>query len=61
LKRIIGKIPPGIIGEDLKDNVTIEADIQSKYKTVRKDQRRELKKLPLHRVDGDQTQLNLRD
>jgi hypothetical protein len=55
LKRIIGKIPPGIIGEDLKDNVTIEADIKSKYRTVKKEQRRELRKLPLHRIEGDQT------
>lgn len=61
LKRIIGKIPPGIIGDDLKDNVTIEADIQCKFKTVKKEQRRELKKLPLHRMECDQTQLNLRD
>lgn len=37
LKRIIGKIPPGIIAEDLKDNVTIEADIKSKYRTVKKE------------------------
>jgi len=61
LKRLIGKIPPGIIGEDLKDNVTIESDIFGKYKTVKKESRRELSKLPLHRIDGDQTQLNLRD
>ena len=61
LKRIIGKLPPGIISEDLKDNVTIESDITCKYRTVKKESRRELSKLPLHRIDGDQTQLNLRD
>ena len=61
LKRILGKIPPGIISEDLKDNVTIESDITCKYRTVKKESRRELSKLPLHRIDGDQTQLNLRD
>lgn len=55
----MGKIPPGIINEDLKDNVTIESDITSRYKTVKKESRRELSKLPLHRTEGDQTQLNL--
>ena len=59
LKKIVGKIPPGIINEDLKDNVTIESDITSRYKTVKKESRRELSKLPLHRTEGDQTQLNL--
>ena len=55
LKRIIGKIPPGIITDDLKENVTIEDDIISKYRTVKKEQRRELSKLPLHKIDKDQT------
>jgi len=55
LKRIIGKIPPGIISEDLKDNVTIESDIVCRYRTVRKESRRELSRLPLHRIDQDQT------
>jgi len=53
LKRIIGKIPPGIIHEDLKDNVTIESDIASRFKTLKRDARRELSKLPLHRIDTD--------
>ena len=53
LKRIIGRIPPGIIGDDLKDNLTIESDIFCKYRTVKKEQRRELAKLPLHKLDGD--------
>jgi len=53
LKKIVGKIPPGIINEDLKDNVTIESDITSRYKTVKKESRRELSKLPLHRTEGD--------
>jgi len=61
LKRLIGKIPPGIITEDLKDNETIESDILNKFKTVKKESRRELSKLPIHRTDVDQTQLNLRD
>lgn len=59
LKRIVGKIPPGIINEDLKDNVTIESDITARYKTVEKGSRRELARLPLHATGGDQTHLNL--
>jgi hypothetical protein len=48
-------VPPGIIGDDLKDNVTIESDINAKYKLVRKEQKRELRKLPLHYNNTDQT------
>lgn len=60
LKRIIGKVPPGIIGEDLKDNVTIEADVSLKFKILKKDNKRELNKLPLHRIEGmGHTLLNL--
>ena len=60
LKRIIGKVPPGIINEDLKDNVTIESDVELRYKVLKKENRRELNKLPLHRIDGtDYTLLNL--
>ena len=51
LKKIVGKIPPGIITEDLKDNITIESDIISKSKVVKKDNRRDLSKLNLHRID----------
>jgi len=29
LKRIIGKLPPGIITEDLRDNLTIDSHIKS--------------------------------
>jgi hypothetical protein len=61
LKRIIGKLPPGIISDDLKDNITIESDVSLKYKVLKKENRRELNKLPLHRVDGDHTLLNLRN
>jgi hypothetical protein len=61
LKRIIGKIPPGIITDDLKANITIESEVMGQFKTVKKEQRRELAKLPLHRLEGDQTQLNLKD
>jgi hypothetical protein len=61
LKRIIGKVPPGIISDDLKDNVTIESDVTLKYKVLKKENRRELNKLPLHRIDGDHTILNLRN
>lgn len=42
LKRIIGKIPPGIISDDLKDNVTIESDITNKYKTVKSSSKRQV-------------------
>jgi Ran GTPase-activating protein (RanGAP) involved in mRNA processing and transport len=59
LKRIIGKIPPGIISEDLKDNVTIEADITNKYKTLAKNNKQHAARLPLHSQDGDYTQLDL--
>lgn len=41
--------------------MTIESDVTCKYRTVKKESRRELSKLPLHRIEGDQTQLNLRD
>jgi Ran GTPase-activating protein (RanGAP) involved in mRNA processing and transport len=61
LKKIIGKIPPGIINADLKDNVTIEENVVQNFRTVRRDQKRELSKLPIHRVDMDQTQLILKD
>ena len=59
LKKIVGKIPPGIISEDLKDNVTIESDVQPRSKIVKKSNRRELMKLPIHRIDEDQSQLLL--
>lgn len=60
LKRIIGKVPPGIISDDLKDNFTIENDVTLKYKVLReKENRRELNKLPLHKIGGDHTMLNL--
>lgn len=61
LKKIMGKIPPGIINSDLKDNLTIEEGIVQHFKKVKKDQRRELAKVPIHRLDIDQTQLHLRD
>lgn len=54
-------MPPGIISDDLKDNITIESDVSLKYKVLKKENRRELNKLPLHRVDGDHTLLNLRN
>jgi hypothetical protein len=50
LKKIIGKIPPGIISDDLKDNITIESDIIGKSRVVKKENRRELAK-NLHRID----------
>ena len=60
LKRIMGKVPSGIISDDLKDNFTIENDVTLKYKVLReKENRRELNKLPLHKIDGDHTMLNL--
>lgn len=60
LKRIMGKVPSGIISDDLKDNFTIENDVTLKYKILReKENRRELNKLPLHKIDGDHTMLNL--
>lgn len=61
LKKIIGKIPPGIINSDLKDNLTIEESITQNFRTVKKDAKRELSKIPIHRLDQDQTQLSLRD
>ena len=61
LKKIIGKIPPGIINDDLKDNITIESDIRNKFRVVKRDNRRELAKLPLHKIDQDQSRLDLRD
>ena len=61
MKRIIGKVPPGIISDDLKDNITIESDVTLKYKVLKKENRRELNKLPLHRIEGDHTLLNLRN
>jgi hypothetical protein len=30
-------VPPGIIADDLKDNVTIESDIKAKFKIIRKE------------------------
>jgi len=59
LKRLEGKIPPGIIGQDLKDNMTIDINISNHLKTVKKEHRRELAKVPIHRLDCDQRQLNL--
>ena len=61
LKKIIGRIPPSNIDVDLKDNLTIEMDILCKHKVVKKEQKRELAKLPLHRIDVDQTQLDLKN
>jgi len=37
LKRIVGKLPPGIVSSDLKDNLNIEGDIVSKFETIDKD------------------------
>lgn len=61
LKRIVGKVPPGIISTDLKDNLTIEGSITSNFRTVKKEMKRELNKIPIHRIDEDQTQLVLKD
>jgi len=61
LKRIVGKIPPGIINADLKDNMTIEGSINKNFKTIKKEMKRELNKIPIHKTDEDQTQLVLRD
>ena len=61
LKRIEGKIPTGVIEQDLHDNELIEKEIQipTRFRTVLKTHRRELAKLKIHRTDVDQTQLNL--
>lgn len=61
LKKIIGKIPPGIINSDLKDNMTIEESIIKNFKTIKKDAKKELAKVPIHRIEMDQTQLSLKD
>lgn len=53
LKKIIGKIPPGIINSDLKDNLTIEESITQNFRTVKKDAKRELTKIPIHRIEVD--------
>ena len=55
LKKIEGKIPHGVIEQDLHDNELIEKEIQisSRFRTVLKTHRRELSKLKIHRTDVD--------
>lgn len=60
LKRILGKLPPGIISGDLRDNITIEQEIMKNFKIVKKEQKRELCK-SIHRIPEDQSQLQLKD
>lgn len=57
----MGKVPTGIINQDLKDNITIESDITLKFKKLTKENRRELNKLPLHKIEGDHTMLDLKN
>lgn len=62
LKRIIGKMPPGIISEDLKENITIEGEIMKWYKILNKRlDKKQIKSLPIHKMKGDLTYLNLKD
>ena len=62
LKRIIGKMPPGIISEDLKENITIEGEIMRWYKILNKRiDKKQIKSLPIHKTKGDLSYLNLKD
>ena len=58
LKRIVGKIPPGIITADLKDNITIESDILKNFRVVKQDETAHLSK-NIHVKNEDQSQLDL--
>ena len=53
LKHIIGKIPADIITGDLKDNVMIESQIIKNFRTVKKENKKELNKIPIHKMEGD--------
>jgi hypothetical protein len=55
-------MPPGIISEDLKENITIEGEIMRWYKILNKRiDKKQIKSLPIHKTKGDLSYLNLKD
>jgi hypothetical protein len=55
-------MPPGIISEDLKENITIEGEIMKWYKILNKRiDKKQIKSLPIHKAKGDLSYLNLKD
>jgi hypothetical protein len=55
-------MPPGIISEDLKENITIEGEIMRWYKILNKRiDKKQIKSLPIHKSKGDLSYLNLKD